>query len=608
MACNCNKTSVPSIPCNTCSSSVTPTVNSCGQTVVVTPVCASETILDIPCVPCTPVVVAQTNHCVPASTACQSGKFYVQPKQGFNVPACNQATQILVDNADCLREGAYLVIEGQFQLKITKISVTTGHVNDIVTAKNDCTYDSGTSVGDWVNADTKIGVSDVPFGGSSAQSSSLFPYLLADFRIPKADECVVITVNNPNGISPGDTVLIKGLSFTVSTAVDSITGDSIRICNTDGTAQPINGLVTADVTCDGIPSVPLTVSGISSPCAKTSVTGGTVIVCASGVETTLTDPTAPSILTFNTETEKAEWQDFNLDILEKCTALTACFTLDSTQVLQEFIVTVADSTVFTDPELAPFSPLQLVINDSAYPLYNTYELVSVVDSTHIKVKPTFTYTGIVTIGGDCDGGIRVCVADCCTLLKTSLTEIEEDITAINTSITTINTEITDLNADLQSLYGEGLADSGAVVVANGAAINTSVTITPFTFTNPSTTKNCDLLLVYSYDIQMTVQGGGLTASGDRIVNHRLQLTLASVADPLISKNNTYDVNVTGIDDTGVAPFSFGFTAHKGYSLLPGASVLVELTSSVVGPAGAALSAFNFDLKTGISILSVSVKD
>lgn len=333
------------------------------------------------------------------------------------MPACGSKAEVMVENANSLAPGAELYAPGVGFLSIDSIKDDT-----IIVVKNFCKDNPGLpefkSPGQPIDAGTKFsyGVPSSAAAGSNYYSASGAPFLASDFFIPAADACILISVTSIEGLSPEQRVSIASNTFTLSEIVD---GTTIRICNANGTAGPVNTLVQARSDCETY-NYPIVVVSQQRACDEDPVTSGALIVCVNGVEAPLTGGDADGLVKWDAEQQTFEVMPTDLEDVTDCTLLSACFTLDPELEIQEYLVTVENSAIFSDPKFDAFQP-NLPVKISG----RSFTVKDVVDPTHIRIEPSFEVTEIEVIG-DCDGEpVSVCVASCCELVKKE-TELAKD--------------------------------------------------------------------------------------------------------------------------------------------------------------------------------------
>lgn len=403
-----------------------------------TPVCGStpnqqvQTIVPstASCDPCKtgvrPVCASNDCHQAPVQEEIQqascfnpcSQELFAESLNSFNFPACAAFVELVIERAaERLVPGQVLYKKGIGALHIDSVD------GDTVVAKNLCDDPSNLEAGTPVASGIKWTVGFPPYAitAQNPAASATTPYLMSDLVVPAVGNDVTIKVSTVNGISNGDVVEISGLRYKVKSIVNSTT----LILTNEGDGGEVNSVLHWDSNCDGIPEYPVVVITGTNACDKEPVASGIPVVCNAGAQSTIPGPESDeAFLMWNPLTQQAEWRQFNCAACAPCTTFSCCLILDPENESQEYILTVADSSIFTDPDYSVYDPLLIIIDD------REFIFIEAIDETHIRIKPNFEVTEVEEI----DGPGQVCIADCCRLINEEITEIQEEITEINTEI------------------------------------------------------------------------------------------------------------------------------------------------------------------------------
>lgn len=343
------------------------------------------------------VQITEQQHCAPQYIQVP-GNLFVKNTATFVMPACGETVTIFIENARRLSVGAYLFAQTVGYLKISTIvddcTIKAELTQEI--CDNNCNIASpGSSVAGCTEfIITALGCTSATGGGIL----SLTPCLTTCFYSPAEEGTVTIGVSYIGNMVSGSVVTIGGYNYTVVTIVNS---ETIVIRN-DGEGAPTNTYFDCDDECN----YPITVVTNPSPCENDPVTSGVIVVCDGSEQTTLQGNIDNQIPVWDNDLQK-----FVLEVLEQntidCTTLTACLILDPAFPTATHIIEVADSSIFEKVEYEQFENLLIYING------DPFTVVEVIDGTHVRVKPFFSFVDII----EYEVGDVVCIADCCEQCK-----------------------------------------------------------------------------------------------------------------------------------------------------------------------------------------------
>lgn len=338
-----------------------------------------------PCDPC--AAVESCPDCSPSTV--NNMDFFITVTAGFNMPACGNTGQIVVEDATRLYVGALLWNASVGHLVVVSIDDDTH-----VTVRNDCPTNNVLDPGEPVPADTVFGVG-VPAPVDAATENGTGPRLDLDFVIPAIGACVVIKATTTEGLFAGENVSIAGQEYRISGIADLVT---LTICN-DGSAGPVGDTVEKDPNGDGILDYPIIRIAEQNLCLAEEGSEGKLLIC---------DGVAQKVMVGTIDHQVPAWNnaegEFKLEVVDSlvvCTYLTGCLVLDPLHV-GNYVVEVDDATIFA-PFVDEYPGVKIKING------DYFSLVAIVDGTHIRVEPWFTVTEVITYNAP----MAVCVADCC---------------------------------------------------------------------------------------------------------------------------------------------------------------------------------------------------
>lgn len=321
-------------------------------------------------------------------------------KSAFCMPSCGSRVSVVFDGVTDVAIGAWMWSYGIGYLEVTGFNAYTHEIQ----LENPCP----SGCGDQVPAGTPIPacslfVLTAPVCNNGG-SSGPFPCLDSGFVAPVTGACVQIAVTNVNGLSVNKNVSINTGIYRIS-AIDSAV--LITICN-DG-----QGLTPGTVVSSG-PSgecaVPIVLID-NNPCLNNQILCGIVLSCNDGVIQPLVGTEPGQVLVYNGNgNDSACFRTLGIPVLN-CTELTVCLTLDPDLPADtQYLVVVGDTSGFN-------------VNDIVTIGGTTFEVTSIIDSTHMRIVPEATVTAIQSF----NAGAVICSADCCTILDNRITKIEQYI-------------------------------------------------------------------------------------------------------------------------------------------------------------------------------------
>lgn len=399
----CNTSVQVSADSSVCSSDTcqVPITSTCCQTCLNSPCTCQVAVRQVWIPPtsqrctttCVPVAaITDQTHCESTSCSCNSN-LYVTNSSTFTVPACGETATMYIAGARRVPVGTYLYADSVGYLKVTTIiddcSLKVELTQEVCDAE--CNV---ASPGSTIAACTKFIVTALGCGVLSSGTFSLNPCLTTCFYSPASGESVTIGVSSVGNIVTGSIVSIGGYQYTVVTVIDS---ETITIRN-DGDGAPTNTYFDCDDNCN----YPVTVVTSPSPCDNDPVSEGLIVVCDGATQTTLEGSIDNQIPVWNNERGV-----FELEVLDQstidCTTLTCCLILDPAASPQEYLIEVADSSIFSQAQYQQFGNLLIYIDG------DPFIILDIVDPTHIRVQPFFEVTVITEYA---DGAV-ICIADCC---------------------------------------------------------------------------------------------------------------------------------------------------------------------------------------------------
>ena len=198
--------------------------------------------------------------------------------------------------------------------------------------------------------------------------------------------------------------------------------NTLELCN-EGEGAPTGQLIEADANCDGIPEVQIFVVSSDDPCVRDGVQAGVLLVCDEGVRKPLEGTVDGQVPVWNAFDEKFDL--VNSNIIEQCTALAACLTLDIGDV-GPYVITVVSTSLFQ-------AGITIVIGEGDDEITATID--EVINDTQLRITLTDAPTEIVTY----DPPTRVCIQDCCA----EFPDLVERVTTNETNIETLQDIIND---------------------------------------------------------------------------------------------------------------------------------------------------------------------
>lgn len=185
----------------------------------------------------------------------------------WNVPNCGLTGSLTITGLKAINIGSYLWNAQFGYFEVTAFNAATSQV----TVVNHCT-DGNAAAGTNVPACTEFTVTDPPVEIPSQAG----PCVAIDFTAPAISDCLDITLTTVTGVISGAVIQIGSGFYRVSSVKPN---DIITICNDgDGILQG-----TAVIAQDAQGNYQYCLTLLSSnPCEGTTVTEGTLVVCADG--------------------------------------------------------------------------------------------------------------------------------------------------------------------------------------------------------------------------------------------------------------------------------------------------------------------------------------
>lgn len=325
----------------------------------------------------------------------QCSKQWLEVSQDFNWPGIGDTVTLRACCAEGVAPGAVLYGLGVGYLHVESIPSECE-----VVAKNFGEVCNQKVPGEPVAAGIKllVGVPPCsPSGGGTGQASNVC--LESSFLVPEVCSspaengacCVDVQVSSVAGLEIGNRMAIGIREFRLS-EIKSPT--VIRICNDGGGGLP--GALVAAGDC-------FVIIDAGSPCAKDPVEDGVLMVCKNGEQRPVVPGFDRAIMQYNSAS--GLWEPKSAPALPSCTSLGATFSIDSTNPPGTFyVIEVDDSSV---AEAGDGVSINLPSGD-----LKEFTVHSIVDGTHIRVVPAFSFSGVLTF----NEGASVCdvtVTDIC---------------------------------------------------------------------------------------------------------------------------------------------------------------------------------------------------
>lgn len=374
--------------------------------------------------------VPQKAVCVLPSGCSDTSPFFISNISQFIVPACGKETAIYTKCAKQLYPGAVLALSPSgLILHVTLVG------DGFVMAQNDCESCNIKSPGEPILANSIFGVNGPSCSPSGGSSDNCATFLAADFTTPAIGSTAPLKVGGAlTGFSVGAKIRL-GDKFFILNAINGLVFTALN--SSEGGV--VGETTYYDANSDGIPDVCVTLAEGVSPC-ENELTCGNIIGCAGdGTQGHFTGRKKGDVLSW----DGTCFRNYNLpSSLVDCTPLINCLVLDpASDPTTTYLVTVGDSTIFTNPDLDGFSPLVLRIDG------DKFILDSIIDATHIRVIPDFVVTEMKTYGGMCGVDSLVCIGDCCDRVSSELTALASwnPIATINGSAVISNEAIQQAN-------------------------------------------------------------------------------------------------------------------------------------------------------------------
>lgn len=415
MSCGCNKPS--NCGCNKTSKSSSVIVTEQDNNVLVTS--------------------TETSSCVSSGVAAAivSGNYpiFVTALAAFNLPACGETGEILVDDAGRYPAGAVIWNSAIGQLLIVSAPSATK-----ILVKNECLGCNVKNPGDAVAAGTifAIGVPSCAGAGNTTVPSSTTPFLNADFVVPAESIAAgyPAKVTNVFGLSIGDVISVASKEFEIGSIPDSTT---IFLIN-KGDGGDANDIIEWDPNDDSSPDYPVVKIGGQNPCTSAEVTTVARLIGCNGSNQQVGlvgDVTGQVASWTGFANGDGEWGLKVVNDLALCVTIGCCLILDPDKDPSDtYLIDVSDTTDLA-AHLDAVSPNPLRITIAG----DSFCLTEVVDATHAQVRPSFDVTEVT----EYEDGAALCVDDCCnqctpvvsTLGKFTGTETPKEMIVTGTGAT-----------------------------------------------------------------------------------------------------------------------------------------------------------------------------
>lgn len=339
----------------------------------------------------------EVNHCPDVIEKGFGGSFCVS--HGFSIPNEASTIELIVPSLTSeLPEGTTFYF-GAFSMEL-QFSELDRQAHFVKLQA--ITDETKVTVGTWVNSPCFI--LGVPSNSITTTTSSTGTFLCTSFIVPAVDGTVAVEVSNGAGLLINDVIEVgNGHRFRIQSKP---TTTQLTLIN-DGEGGAVGTTINAGCDCN---TIEVTKISGETPCAKDAVESvDSLIGCDSGElsqlsllpgEVPFKDPVSNKVI------GKA------IPGLEDCTTLTSCLKLDPDATTQEYLIDVADSSIFVKTNADDPDPLILIGTDE-------FIVLAVVDANTIRIEPAFT----VSEFQDYDIGTSVCT-DCCGALNRLLSCIK----------------------------------------------------------------------------------------------------------------------------------------------------------------------------------------
>lgn len=365
----------------------------------------------------------------------------------FNMPACGQNAYIKFPGLIDIALNSKIWAFGVGFLTVVAFDPDS----QTVTALNDCETTCGTQAtpGTLVAICTNFvpTVPPCPNSGGGG-SSSIYPYLAAQFTAQANSVCIPITVTNTNGLSAGKLIQVSGGTYLLQTITD---GTHITICNQGQGVTP--GTVVNAVDSGGNYITPIILVD-SNPCTNTVVTAGKPLVCHNNSQAPLEGVSTGQVLVYDASSHESSFQNLLIPVGE-CTVLTECLSIDPTlDPTYQYLLYVLDSSIFAPTDIFTVGG-------------TPFTVVSIPDATHIRA----TINDVPGSAFVFPVGTPVCEADCCAVNTAAIEELDTRVDLISSQLTTLHISQAALSTAKNGTINAGAPDlysNTATVTANNS--------------------------------------------------------------------------------------------------------------------------------------------
>lgn len=353
------------------------------------------------CPPVSCVTPCEEDHC--ATTIINNYATTIKSTSSFNVPNIGGTVEVSFANVSSLIPGQIVWNQGVGRLYVNDWNPVSRKA--ILTNLGDSCSDNALSPGELVPSCTEFAAGppecDNGVGGGGATTG---PFLSADFIAPGNGACSTAKVTTIIGLALNDIVSVAGFLYRIDQIPDT---ETLVLCD-DGDGAPIGTTVDWDPNGDTFPDVPVIPVSGDSPCAKTPVNCGQIVVCDdTGQQTTLGGAVTGQVPTWDQDQGKYVLTTLNLS--DQCTFLTACFNVDIGDD-GPYLIQVDDSSIFSVSD-------QLTIDG------DDFTIDSIPDPTHIRIIPVITPPAIKLY----EELEQVCLRNCCEYLPEKVQDICDTI-------------------------------------------------------------------------------------------------------------------------------------------------------------------------------------
>lgn len=346
----------------------------------------------------------------------------VKVLNSFNFPGIGESVSLTLENVTRILPGAVLWNQTIGYLHILSYDAETG----VAVAQNKGDAGNVKDAGDLIPECTEFIVGIVSTAiGTGSNNSDIIPYLDADFIAPADGSCQLASVTNINGIAIGDVISINSFQYRVNSIPDAVT---LELCN-EGDGAPTGQVIEHDANCDGVQDVQVVVLSSDDPCSREGVQTGQLVVCdGTGIRRPLIGTVDGQVAVWDSVTEN--WILVNSNLVEECTALSACAIFDIGDT-GPYVIFVVSTALFTAGD-------KIVIGEGTDTIVATIQ--DIIDATQLRIVLDVAPSEVLTY----DPPTRVCLRDCCEDFSDVVEEIEnltERVVNLESEVTIINNEL-----------------------------------------------------------------------------------------------------------------------------------------------------------------------